>query len=170
MAPARGRPRSRHQVAAVQRRHLEDRARGLAGPAWPQDPPAGPQLCEQPDRVDQRRGRSGGAGPLGRGDDLCRRGAARAAPVHRRAGARLRLPGVLVVQVLRSPPGSALGTPAAPRRAARLQGALRIRCVTREMGNRYSADRAARGAGRVCRLLRLAGWAGERPGARDAAA
>ena len=42
--------------------------------------------------------------------------------------------------------------------------AMRLGCVAGEVGVRHAADRAARGPGRVRRLLRLAGWAGERRG------
>ena len=46
VAAARRRPRPRRQVAAVQPRDLEDRARGPPGTARPQDPIAGSELRE----------------------------------------------------------------------------------------------------------------------------
>ena len=105
------------------------------------DPTAGAQLREQPHRFDQRRGRPGRDGALGRSVDLRRRRSTRAAPANRRAGARLRLPGVLVVQVLRSPPGSAVGAPGAARRVDGLQGAVRAGRTARQVGNGNASDR-----------------------------
>ena len=90
----------------------------------------------------------------GRRADLCRRRAVRPARAGRRRGHRLRLPRLLVLQILRAAYGHSVGAARGDRCAAGLQMPLLVERAARALRNRHAADRAdgrAVGGGRLFR-------------------
>ena len=101
--------RTRRRMAALRYRDLRVRSRRARETVDGPYPARVPRRREQPARHDQRREARRAHGARGRGLALRGRGAGGAAQHHGRAGHRLRLPGVLRLQVLRPAPGNPVG-------------------------------------------------------------
>ena len=126
----------------------------LAASALGQDAAGRAELCQQPDRFDQPGEGADRHRQTGRRAGLCRRRAVRAAWPDRRAGPRLRFPGLLGLQILRSAYGHLVGSARRHRCAETLQMPLLVQRPAGAFRTRHAADRAdgrPHGSGRLFR-------------------
>ena len=111
------------------------------------------ELCLEPHRLDQPGQGADGNRQTGRRAGLCRCRAVRAAWAGRRAGPRLRFPGLLGLQILRPAYGHLVGPARNHRCAETLQMPLLVQRPAGAFRTRHAADRTDGRADRRGRLF-----------------